>query len=171
MPPVLQSVVVQFDPSAVNKGISASIESEGRRLFVPESEAQLKELLHEYPQATLWAGGTDLGLEVTQMFKQFDTIICLHKIQSLTEVSENTDSIRFGAMVTYTDSEEHLFKHFPSFAQLIGRIAARQIRNLGTLGGNVANASPIGDTPPVFLALETRIELSSKAGVREVAIG
>lgn len=167
---VSKPVVVQFDPSAVNEGMTASIESEGRRLFVPESEAQLKELLHEYPQATLWAGGTDLGLEVTQMFKQFDTIICLHKIKSLTEVSENSDSIRFGAMVTYTDSEEYLFKHFPSFAQLIGRIAARQIRNLGTLGGNVANASPIGDTPPVFLALETRVELSSKTGVREVSI-
>lgn len=164
------STVVQFDPAAPSAGMEASIDYQGRQLFIPETEDQLKALLKDHPNATLWAGGTDLGLEITQMFKQFETIICLHKVTSLTEVSENDKEIRFAAMVTYTDSESHLAKHFPSFAQLIQRIAARQIRNLGTLGGNVANASPIGDTPPVFLALNARVELASAKGVREVPL-
>jgi xanthine dehydrogenase small subunit len=168
---VIASPVVQFDPTAQKQGeLDASIDHEGRQLFVPETEDQLKALLKEHPNATLWAGGTDLGIEITQMFKQFDIIICLHKIKSLDQVIETDEAIRFGAMVTYTDSEAHLSKHFPSFAQLMHRIAALQIRNLGTLGGNVANASPIGDTPPVFMALDTRVELSSSEGIREVAI-
>jgi xanthine dehydrogenase small subunit len=166
--------VVQFDPIAQQEcrdgHLKASIDYEGRKLFVPESEDQLKLILKQHPNATLWAGGTDLGLEITQMFKQFEIIICLHKIKTLTEVTETEHAMKFGAMVSYTDSETHLAKHFPSFAMLIDRIAAVQIRNLGTLGGNVANASPIGDTPPVFMALEARVELSSSEGVREVAI-
>jgi xanthine dehydrogenase small subunit len=168
---VIASPVVQFAPTAQMQGeLDASIDYEGRQLFVPETEDQLKALLKEHPNATLWAGGTDLGIEITQMFKQFDIIICLHKIKSLDQVIETDETIRFGAMVSYTDSEAHLSKHFPSFAQLIHRIAALQIRNLGTLGGNVANASPIGDTPPVFMALDARVEFSSSKGIREVAI-
>jgi xanthine dehydrogenase small subunit len=168
------SPVVQFDPIAhqqcENSYLDASIDYQGRKLFVPDTEDQLKTLLKQYPSATLWAGGTDLGLEITQMFKQFDIIICLHKIKSLNKVTHTDSAIRFGAMVSYTDSETHLAQYFPSFAMLIHRIAAVQIRNLGTLGGNVANASPIGDTPPVFMALQTRVELSSSKGVREVGI-
>lgn len=168
--PISASPVVIFDPCALQSGITPSIDHDGRKLFVPETEDQLKTLLKQIPNATLWAGGTDLGLELTQQFKQFDSIISLHKITKLTEVSESESCIRFGAMVTYTDAEPYLANHFPAFGLLINRIAARQIRNLGTLGGNVANASPIGDTPPVFLAMNARIELSSCEGVREVAI-
>jgi xanthine dehydrogenase small subunit len=126
--------------------------------------------MDEYPDATLWAGGTDLGLEVTQGFKQFETIICLQKIKSLTELSENNEESKIGAMVTYSDSIDHLNRFYPAFSHLIDRIAAKQIRNLGTLGGNVANASPIGDTPPVFLALNARVELASSKGTREVSM-
>lgn len=162
--------VGHFDPSAPKDSNLPAIEHEGRRLFLPDTESQLADLLVAYPDATLWAGGTDLGLEITQQFKQFDTIICLDKITSLTQVSETDAEICFGAMVTYSASETYLNNHFPSFAQLITRIAARQIRNLGTLGGNVANASPIGDTPPVFLALNARVELASQKGRREVAL-
>jgi xanthine dehydrogenase small subunit len=167
---VSASPVIEFDPLAPLSGMNPSMDHDGRQLFVPETENQLKTLIKQFPDATLWAGGTDLGLEVTQQFKQFDQIISLHKLTKLTEVSENECDIRFGAMVTYSDAEPYFATHFPSFAQLISRIAARQIRNLGTLGGNVANASPIGDTPPVFLAMNARIELSSIDGIREVAI-
>lgn len=159
-----------FDPSAPKQSKKPAIDYEGRRLFLPQSEAELAQLLSTYPTATLWAGGTDLGLEVTQQFKQFKTIICLQKISSLTQVSENDEQISFGTMVSYSASETYLSEHFPSFSQLLSRIAARQIRNLGTLGGNVANASPIGDTPPVFLALNARVELASQKGRREVPL-
>lgn len=162
--------VVQFDPAAPKENQEAVLNYQGKQLFVPTSEEQLTQLLKEFPRATLWAGGTDLGLDITQQFKSFDVIISLHQITSLTEVSESEESVTFGAMVTYSDAETQLKNHFPSFAQLIDRIAARQIRNLGTLGGNVANASPIGDTPPAFLALNAKVELVSANGKREVAL-
>lgn len=168
--PASSTGVVQFDPCAPNSLEQAAVSQAGKHLFIPETEGQLSQLLKDYPDATLWAGGTDLGLELTQQFKRFDVIISLHKLASLTKVTETDDDISFGAMVTYSDAEAHLAKQFPAFAQLIQRIAARQIRNLGTLGGNVANASPIGDTPPVFLALNARVELASINGKREVAL-
>ena len=173
--PVMNAGVGIYEPTdslntAANNTISPSLEHEGRKLFVPDSEDQLKQLLTTHPQARLWAGGTDLGLEITQQFKQFDTLISLHKVQALTAITEDETSLRFGAMVTYSNAEQHLTTHFPSFAQLVERIGSRQVRNLGTLGGNIANASPIGDTPPVFFALNARIEVGSAAGHREVAI-
>ncbi len=167
---VLSTAVKQFDPSASSLGEAAALEQQGRKLFVPESEAQLQSLLAKHPKAKLWAGGTDLGLEITQLFKQFDVLISLHKITTLTEVSENDDTIRFAAMVTYSKAQPYLKTHFSPFAQLLDRIGSRQIRNLGTLGGNVANGSPIGDTPPVFFALDAKVELASLKGSREIPI-
>lgn len=165
-----QASVVQFDPAAMKQGTQPSLESQGRRLFVPQSEFELQTLLADYPDAKIWAGGTDLGLEITQQFKQFDCIISLHQIASLKAVTQSQKEIRLGAMVTYSEAETVLEKSFPSFVQLIERIGSRQIRNLGTLGGNVANGSPIGDTPPVLFALNAKLVLASKQGEREIAI-
>ena len=174
--PVMNPMVGIYDPAqannAVNEPDAAALDYGGRKLFVPETEDQLQQILNVYPQARLWAGGTDLGLEITQQFKQFDVIVSLHQLTALTEITENENEIRFGAMVTYSNAERYLSlqNQFPSFAQLIERIGSRQVRNLGTLGGNIANASPIGDTPPVFFALNARIEIGSAKGNREVSI-
>ncbi len=165
-----QAAVMQFDPMDNTKTTAAYLEKDGRHLYVPQSEQDLQTLLTTLPDAKLWAGGTDLGLEITQQFKQFDRIISLHQIASLKAVTHSQKEVRIGAMLTYSESETVLAKHFPSFVQLIERIGSRQIRNLGTLGGNVANGSPIGDTPPVFFALNARLVLSSAQGEREIAI-
>jgi len=143
---------------------------DGRRLFMPLTEEQLKALLCDYPDACLWAGGTDVGLEITQRFKQFDTIICLNRITALAQTQALDEQLWLGAGVTYSQAEHELADLFPSFAQLLHRIGSRQIRNMGTLGGNIANASPIGDTPPVFLALNATLEIDGNHGRRDVAI-
>ncbi len=143
---------------------------DGRRLFMPLTEEQLKALLRDYPDACLWAGGTDVGLEITQRFKQFDTIICLNRISTLARTQVLDEQLWLGAGVTYSQAEHELADLFPSFAQLLHRIGSRQIRNMGTLGGNIANASPIGDTPPAFLALNATLEIDGNHGRREVAI-
>jgi len=143
---------------------------DGRRLFMPLTEEQLKALLQDYPDACLWAGGTDVGLEITQRFKQFDTIICLNRITALAQTQALDEQLWLGAGVTYSQAEHELADLFPSFAQLLHRIGSRQIRNMGTLGGNIANASPIGDTPPVFLALNATLEIDGNHGRRDVAI-
>ena len=168
-----RSGVQAFDPAAADAA-EALQEKDGHRLFMPYTEAQLQALLKAYPDARLWAGGTDIGLEVTQRFSQFDTIICVNRIPELAQClaagQDMGDQLWLGAGVTFSQAETALADSFPSFAQLLHRIGSRQIRNMGTLGGNIANASPIGDTPPVFLALAATLEIDGIQGRREVPL-
>lgn len=168
-----RSGVQAFDPAAAD-ATEALQEKDGHRLFMPYTEAQLQALLKAYPDARLWAGGTDIGLEVTQRFSQFDTIICVNRIPGLAQClaagQDMGDQLWLGASVTFSQAETALADSFPSFAQLLHRIGSRQIRNMGTLGGNIANASPIGDTPPVFLALAATLEIDGIQGRREVPL-
>ena len=165
--------VQTFDPDTATNSPEPLQYKDGRRLFMPYTEEQLKALLKAYPHARLWAGGTDIGLEVTQRFAQFDTIICVNRIPELaacTRGQDMGDPLWLGACVTFSQAETELAEPFPSFAQLLHRIGSRQIRNMGTLGGNIANASPIGDTPPVFLALAATLEIDGINGRREVPV-
>ena len=132
----------------------------------PTTEGELKALLADYPEARMVAGGTDIALEVTQMNRRLPQLIAINNIASLKTVVVEEESILIGAAVTYSQMEMVLNQHFPEFGQLLHRFASRQVRNNGTMGGNVANASPIGDTPPVLLALNACIELSSAEGNR-----
>ncbi|MDN5566156.1 MAG: FAD binding domain-containing protein [Psychrobacter sp.] len=148
-----------------------------RQLFIPQSTDELDQLLAVYPKATIWAGGTDLGLSVTQNLVDHDVIIQLAAIESLKSWSvvdddsqsdnssvqaatqEATQTLIFGAGMSYKAMLPALEQYFPEFADLFERIASPQIRNMGTIGGNVANASPIGDLPPILLALDARIHI------------
>ncbi len=146
-----------------------------RQLFIPRSTDELNQLLTVYPKATIWAGGTDLGLSITQNLIDHDVIIQLAAIESLkswsvvdldSDIQSNnsatpatTQALIFGASMSYKAMLPALEQYFPEFAELFERIASPQIRNMGTIGGNVANASPIGDLPPILLALDARIHL------------
>ena len=132
----------------------------------PKTEDELKTLLAQHPEARMVAGGTDIALEVTQMNRRLPELIAINDIASLKTITIEDDAILIGAGVTYSKMEATLNEHFPEFGQLLHRFASRQVRNNGTMGGNVANASPIGDTPPVLLALEAWIELASAEGNR-----
>ncbi|MBL4797414.1 MAG: xanthine dehydrogenase small subunit [Oleispira sp.] len=132
----------------------------------PKTEDELKSLLAQHPEARMVAGGTDIALEVTQMNRRLPQLIAINDIASLKTITIEDDSILIGAGVTYSQMEATLNEHFPEFGQLLHRFASRQVRNNGTMGGNVANASPIGDTPPVLLALDACIELASTEGNR-----
>ena len=162
-----------IEAPATNKAIAPALSEGLRQLFIPQSTAELDQLLALYPKATIWAGGTDLGLSVTQNLIDHDVIIQLAAIESLrswsvVDADAAGDSysatavvpeLVFGAGMSYKTMLPALEQHFPEFAQLFERIASPQIRNMGTIGGNVANASPIGDLPPILLALEARIHL------------
>lgn len=163
----LDAGVQLFDPQQPQ---NESVAHLNQRVFIPETLEALNHLLQQHPDATLWAGGTDLGLELTQAYKQFDHIICLHRVDELSEIKQNEHTIELGAMVTYNQAQALFESEFPSMAQLNKRIAATQIRNLGTLGGNIANASPIGDTPPVFLALQAKLQVDGINGPKTIAI-
>nr|WP_295711638.1 xanthine dehydrogenase small subunit [uncultured Halomonas sp.] len=140
----------------------------------PQSLEELTQLLQSAPQARLVAGGTDLWLESTQRLAPLDQLIDVSQVTELltieTYTSDHQSGWWIGSAVTYTQLEPLFEEHFPAFAHLLHRLGSQQIRNRGTLGGNIANASPIGDTPPVLLALGAQIELASVNGKRCLAL-
>lgn len=140
----------------------------------PTTLAALTELRQAAPKARLVAGGTDLWLENTQRLAPFDQLIDVSRVAELLTVEKATFESNvgwwIGAGVTYTQLEPLFDEHFPAFAHLLHRLGSQQIRNRGTLGGNIANASPIGDTPPVLLALGAHLELASTNGQRCLAL-
>lgn len=130
----------------------------------PHSEAALQQLLVEYPQARLIAGGTDLMLEVTQQYKHLPQLIDLNRVASLAAIEISADEIILGAAACYSELEKALHKISPEFVALLARLGSRQIRNRGTLGGNICNASPIADTPPYLLVMDAELELVNSKG-------
>lgn len=154
----------QFTPPAAESAFFAQ----------PATLAALTELRQAAPKARLVAGGTDLWLENTQRLTALDQLIDVSRVAELLTIEkatfENKIGWWIGAGVTYTQLEPLFEEHFPAFAHLLHRLGSQQIRNRGTLGGNIANASPIGDTPPVLLALGAQLELASTNGQRCIAL-
>jgi xanthine dehydrogenase small subunit len=146
------------------------IEHEGRRFLAPRSLPALFEALEGHPGAHLLAGGTDLGLLVTKGHRTLDTVVWLGAIPELSRVEATATHLEIGAAVTYADVHAALAAAHPDLGELVRRIGSQQIRNLGTLGGNVANASPIGDTLPALVALDATVVLASARGTRELPV-
>lgn len=130
----------------------------------PQSETELQCLLAQYPHARLIAGGTDLMLEVTQQYKSLPQLIDVNAIASLQQVDINNNEIIIGAATSYSALEKHLKTISPEFVALLARLGSRQIRNRGTLGGNICNASPIADAPPYLLVMDAELEIVNSSG-------
>lgn len=151
-------------------GLQQNSKYQTSQSWSPSTEDELKTLLAQHPKARMVAGGTDIALEVTQMQRRLPELIAINNIASLKTISIEDNSILIGAAATYQQIEATLIEHFPEFGQLLHRFASRQVRNNGTMGGNIANASPIGDAPPVLIALGACIELASAQGSRWLPI-
>jgi xanthine dehydrogenase small subunit len=130
-----------------------------KRAFSPRSSDELARTLLDHPDAVIVAGGTDVGLWVTKQHKTLPVTVSLDAVTDISGVVETGDTIRIGAGATYQDALPVLETHYPDFGAMIRRIGSRQIRNRGTIGGNIANASPIGDSPPALLALDAAVVL------------
>ena len=144
--------------------------AENSNFFVPETIDALASLTHQNPAAKLLAGGTDLVLDITQGLQQLDKIIYVGQVKELKQISETDDAIIIGSAVTYHECETRLSLEYPSLQNHFQRFASTQIRNVGTIGGNVANASPIGDMPPVLVALDSSLVLRKQSTERTVKI-
>jgi xanthine dehydrogenase small subunit len=130
-----------------------------KRSFSPRSSDELTQILLDHPDATIVAGGTDVGLWVTKQHKTLPVTVSLDAVSDMRGVVETEGFIQIGAGATYQDALPLLEQHYPDFGAMIRRIGSRQIRNRGTIGGNIANASPIGDSPPALLALDASVIL------------
>jgi xanthine dehydrogenase small subunit len=145
----------------------------GGRFVRPVSLDELFRALAHTPDATLIAGGTDVMVGVTQKGDRHDTLISLAAIPELQGIRGTGDALEIGAGVPLGEIEDRLRAHeiaVPLLGQLLPLFSSRLIRNQATLGGNLMTASPIGDAPPVLLALDASVVLASAAGAREVPL-
>jgi len=127
----------------------------------PRSMTELCKLLEENPGAVLVAGATDVGLWVTKQQRRLGTIIYLGEVAELKQIGDDGETVSIGAAVSYTDASRAITARYPAFEPLIQRIGGTQVRNAGTIGGNIANGSPIGDMPPGLIAAGARLVLRS----------
>ncbi len=134
--------------------------------YAPRSIDELCELLQKHPQALMFAGATDVGLWVTKHLRKLDSLIYLGAVEELNQIRLEGDDLVIGAAVTYTDATDVISERYPSFLPLIERLGATQVRNAGTIGGNIANGSPIGDMPPGLIALDAKLALRGALGQR-----
>jgi xanthine dehydrogenase small subunit len=138
----------------------------GRVFFAPRSVAELTALRARHPQATILAGGTDVGLWVTKQLRDLREIIYIGCIDELKAIRESDGVLRIGAGATLSEAYRALARHYPEVGEMWERFASPPIRNAGTMGGNVANGSPIGDSMPGLIALGAGVTLRSERGAR-----
>ncbi|MCD5990673.1 MULTISPECIES: xanthine dehydrogenase small subunit [Pseudomonas] len=141
-----------------------------KRCLVPQTVADLAQLYEAHPQARLLAGGTDLALEVTQFHRPLPVMIYVGNVAELKRIEHFDDRMEIGAATPLTDCYAALSAEYPDFGELLQRFASLQIRNQGTLGGNIGNASPIGDSPPLLIALGAQIVLRKGDTRRTLAL-
>ncbi|GAA3796309.1 FAD binding domain-containing protein [Streptomyces coacervatus] len=132
--------------------------------------AETLQLLRERPDAVVVAGSTDYGVEVNIRSRREGCVVAIDRLPELRELRVESDHIEIGAALTLTEIERRLDGSVPLLAELFPQFASRLIRNSGTLGGNLGTGSPIGDSPPVLLALEASLVLADVDGERVVPL-
>ena len=147
-----------------------AIEHEGRRYFAPADLRALARVYAQYPEATILAGGTDVGLWVTKQHRSIETLIYTGRVAEMQQQRRTATHLEIGGAVTLSDAIPGIVDAFPGLDELFRRFASPPIRNAGTLGGNIANGSPIGDSMPALMVLGTTLILRRGEDEREVRL-
>jgi xanthine dehydrogenase small subunit len=155
---------------ALADGETLSIGDGERRFYAPATVGALAELVSAHPQATLLAGATDVGLWVTKGMRRLDPVVYLGRIDELHAISDEGDHLRFGAMANLIAVRGALADISPQLDEMMRRFGGEQVRNAGTIGGNIANGSPIGDLPPALIALGAMLVLRKGGEHRELPL-
>ena len=137
------------------------IKNEDKTFFSPKTIKDLKNIIKKNSNFNFLAGGTDLSLKVTKERKEISCIINLKEIKELDFIKINKNYIEVGAATSLTKFENQIKKYYQDFYAVLKRYGSVQIRNVGTIGGNIATASPIGDTLPILLSLNAEILIES----------
>jgi xanthine dehydrogenase small subunit len=136
----------------------------------PTTVAELARCLAEQPDVTILAGGTDVGLRVTKQYAELPAIVYIGNVAELMRVTHTAEHIEMGATVPLTDAFAALVTEYPELEEIARRFASPPICNSGTLCGNIANGSPIGDSMPALICLGATVLLHSSAKSRSVAL-
>jgi len=142
---------------------SITIINDNKKYFAPKSVDELKKILRQEPNSKLLSGGTDVSLIVTKERKDLNSLIYMNSINELNYIKENNSYIEVGATTPLINFESFVKKYFPDFSQVLKRYGSVQIRNICTIAGNIATASPIGDTLPLLLVLDSQIVIKDKS--------
>jgi xanthine dehydrogenase small subunit len=138
--------------------------------FSPLTLKEFAAHLAANPEATILAGGTDAGLWITKEHRDLDEVAYIGRVAELKEKTETETTLEIGAAVTYAEAYEALARIHPDIGELLRRLGAVQVRAAGTLAGNIANASPIGDSMPVLLALDAMLILQKGETLRQARL-
>ena len=155
---------------SVRRSDSLAVTGSAGAFHAPRTIDELAMLLAKHPDATILAGGTDVGLWVTKHFRDLGTLIYTGEVEGLDDIVATDEMLDIGAAVSLTDAMPVIAEHFPHLDEMLRRFASPPIRNAATLGGNVANGSPIGDSMPALMAAGASLLIRSADGARELAL-
>jgi len=157
-----------FAPNEISSGGTGGADSASA--FRPRNADELAGWYAAHPQATLVAGATDVGLWVTKQLRDLPELAFLNGCADLARITPENGGLRIGAMVTIAALRGAMAGPHPAFAELLRRFASEQVRAAATIGGNIANGSPIGDGPPALIAMGARLRLRRGDALREIAL-
>ena len=149
---------------------SIIIESKNKKYFAPKTINELRTVIQKNPDSDFLSGGTDLSLKVTKDRQEIKKIINLNNIKELNFIKTKKNEIIFGSTTPLIQVEKFILKYYPDFNNILRRYGSVQIRNVGTIGGNIATASPIGDTLPLLLSLNAKIIIQTKKGNKQILL-
>ncbi len=144
------------------------IKHKNKKYFAPKTINELRKTIQKNPNPNFLSGGTDLSLMVTKSRQEIKDIISLNNIKELNFIKIINNEINIGATTPLIKVEKFISKYYPDFHNILRRYGSVQIRNVGTIGGNIATASPIGDTLPLLLSLNSRILIQTKKKNKEI---
>jgi xanthine dehydrogenase small subunit len=150
--------------------VGNDVDGTAQSVLVPRTLDELLQAVMEHPQATLIAGCTEVGVWVNKRHDVLGTAIRVNAVDELTHITVVDDALHIGAAAPLSAVHDALLNHYPELDEIMRRFASPPVRNAATLGGNLANASPIGDTPPVLIALDARVAIASVRHRREVPV-
>jgi len=142
----------------------------GRFFFAPTTADEFAGIIALHPDATVLAGGTDIGLWVTKQHRELETVIYTGRAAELNQLEVSRTHLEIGAAVSITEAMTVIVEHYPDLEELFLRFASPPIRNAGTLGGNIANGSPIGDSMPALMVAGASLVLRRGRSSREVPL-
>ena len=145
--------------AALDDGADVFLGTPASFIARPAKAETLARLVAENPDATIVSGATDVGLWITKQLRQLPKIILTGGVKPLHAVTDHRDHISIGAAATYAEAAPALSGIDPDIAEVLRRLGSTQVRASGTVGGNIANGSPIGDTPPMLIALGASLTL------------